>query len=130
MKVTWHELTKEARIEREDFNFHFFDKGCTCFKSAPCSYCTDPGNPLNQAEGGDETWEEFSVEVDSPPAGYEIITTGTWQDGDMFWAAHYNVWRAQDWRGSIKIEGKYCPAARPISKTTVKFAAYPDYGEW
>lgn len=49
-------LTAEAEHERMVFDREFDNAGCTCFISPPCSRCTHPGNPDNQAE--DETcWE-------------------------------------------------------------------------
>ena len=46
-----------------------FESGCTCFKSAPCSYCTHPGNPNNLAED-DDAWE---IEIIEEPKQY-----GSW----------------------------------------------------
>ena len=46
-------LTPEAQAERDDFDAEVADRGCTCFISPPCGYCTHPGNPHNQEE--DET---------------------------------------------------------------------------
>ena len=44
-------LTPEAQLEREDFNavYDLYD-GCSCHLSAPCGWCTHPGNPMNQNE--------------------------------------------------------------------------------
>lgn len=46
-------LTPEAQAERDQFDLEVADRGCTCFISPPCGYCTHPGNPRNQEE--DET---------------------------------------------------------------------------
>ncbi len=43
-------LTPEAEDERADFSAEYEDRGCTCFISPPCGYCTHPGNPANQEE--------------------------------------------------------------------------------
>lgn len=50
-------LTTEAQQDRDDFNRRYGDSGCLCFICPPCSYCTHPGNPNNQAECKD-AWEE------------------------------------------------------------------------
>ncbi len=59
-------LTEEAQFDRDDFEachvtedgaYSLADRGCICFTGcAPCSFCTHPGNPLNQEER-DECWE-------------------------------------------------------------------------
>lgn len=64
-------LTPEAEAEREDFEAEIADRGCTCFISPPCGYCTHPGNPRNQEE--DETaWmaagDSEGGETDAPAA--------------------------------------------------------------
>lgn len=42
-------LTDEADAERGEFIE--FSRGCSCHTGcAPCSHCTHPGNPVNQAE--------------------------------------------------------------------------------
>lgn len=46
-------LTPEARADRDDFEREVEERGCTCFISPPCGFCTHPGNPRNQEE--DET---------------------------------------------------------------------------
>ena len=33
-------LTPEAQAERDDFDAEVADRGCTCFISPPCGYCT------------------------------------------------------------------------------------------
>lgn len=63
-------LTQEARYDRADFEAHnhesgisLADRGCICFTGcAPCSFCTHPGNPLNQNEN-DDVW--LIVETDT-----------------------------------------------------------------
>jgi hypothetical protein len=49
------ELTDEAQADRDAFDLKYWNSGCTCFISPPCSYCTHPGNPLNQE--GDECYK-------------------------------------------------------------------------
>jgi len=49
-------LTDEAAAEQDDFERVHGDRGCTCFLSPPCSWCTHPGNPLN-LECDDTAWE-------------------------------------------------------------------------
>ncbi len=39
-----------------DFKINFSDRGCTCFLSPPCGYCTHEGNPANLDETP-EAWE-------------------------------------------------------------------------
>lgn len=53
-------LTKEAEDERAEFEAQFGDRGCTCFISPPCAFCTHPGNPLNQNED-DTAWEDVQL---------------------------------------------------------------------
>ena len=48
-------LTPEAEADRDDFEREYSDRGCTCFISPPCGYCTHPGNPINQEEC-DDCW--------------------------------------------------------------------------
>lgn len=63
-------LTQEARYDRADFEtrdaesgISLADRGCICFTGcAPCSFCTHPGNPLNQNEN-DDAW--LIVETDT-----------------------------------------------------------------
>lgn len=56
-------LTDEAQAERDDFDDELADRGCTCFISPPCSWCTHPGNPHNQDE--DETcWQDVCSHCD------------------------------------------------------------------
>lgn len=50
-------LTDEAQADRDEFDADYGDGGCSCHISPPCSYCTHPGNPLNQDEC-DECWRE------------------------------------------------------------------------
>lgn len=52
------EMTPEAQADRDDFETNVAVRGCTCFISAPCSFCTHPGNPLCQED--DEFYEEVS----------------------------------------------------------------------
>ena len=47
---TWAE-DAAAMFECSDRN-----RGCSCFISAPCNWCTDPDNPMNLAED-DDAWE-------------------------------------------------------------------------
>lgn len=55
------QLTERAQRDRDSFEAsddeygRLSDRGCTCFLSPPCGWCTHPGNPLNQEE--DEAWE-------------------------------------------------------------------------
>jgi len=71
-------LTEEARYNRESFEERdsetgcsLANRGCICFTGcAPCSYCTHPGNPLNQEV--DECWEEVQVPEDYDD-DYDII---------------------------------------------------------
>lgn len=44
------ELTDEALADREAFSENYGDGNCRCHIDPPCSSCTHPGNPLNQAE--------------------------------------------------------------------------------
>lgn len=44
------ELTPDAQADRVEFDSTLASRGCTCFISPPCSFCTHAGNPLNQAE--------------------------------------------------------------------------------
>lgn len=48
-------LTDWAEAEADDFERSWADRGCTCFISPPCSYCTHEGNPSNLAED-DDAW--------------------------------------------------------------------------
>lgn len=48
-------LADWAESERDDFRADYEDRGCTCFISPPCGFCTHPGNPLNQEET-DDCW--------------------------------------------------------------------------
>ena len=46
-KVEREAMTEEER-DRDDFESQFSGKGCECWRvMEPCSYCTHPGNPLN-----------------------------------------------------------------------------------
>lgn len=55
-------LTKEAKKDREDFYNKFGDSGeCSCHINPPCSFCTHPGNPVNQEEDP-ECWIEVPDE--------------------------------------------------------------------
>lgn len=42
---------------------NFGDRGCTCFLSPPCSYCTHEGHPIN-VEETPEFWEPDEPAVD------------------------------------------------------------------
>lgn len=59
------QLTELAQFDRDDFERNdseygrLSDRGCSCFNSAPCSFCIHPGNPFNQ-ECDDEAWELVS----------------------------------------------------------------------
>jgi hypothetical protein len=46
-------LTEEAQKNRDAFDSYAKEAGCGCHSHPPCSYCTHPGNPMNQEE--DET---------------------------------------------------------------------------
>lgn len=50
------QLTPEGLEAVEAFELEYEDCGCTCFRAAPCSYCTHPGNPSNVSEIP-EFWE-------------------------------------------------------------------------
>lgn len=57
------QLTEDAQWDRDafekrddEYGVSLADRGCICFTGcAPCSYCTHPGNPVNQEI--DECWE-------------------------------------------------------------------------
>jgi len=53
LKPEWQEVADE-------FFSNMRDRGCTCFISPPCSYCTHEGNPTNLDET-DEAWESELV---------------------------------------------------------------------
>lgn len=48
-------LTEEYQAKADSFDEYYRERGCTCFQSAPCSYCTDPGNPEN-LENNEDAW--------------------------------------------------------------------------
>jgi hypothetical protein len=51
-------LTPAAQGCLDIFIKEYADRGCTCFASPPCSFCTHEGNPENLLEAEDpETWE-------------------------------------------------------------------------
>lgn len=51
------QLTEQAQADRADFERYDSEYGgCSCFQSAPCGWCTHPGNPHNQDEF-DDCWE-------------------------------------------------------------------------
>lgn len=54
-------FTEEGEALESQFKREFRNEGCTCFISAPCSYCTHPGHPI-AIEETDEYWRR--VEVD------------------------------------------------------------------
>lgn len=58
-------LTQEADDDRADFMRDCEDRGCSCFISPPCGFCTHPGNPRNQDEC-DECWEldDFAARIE------------------------------------------------------------------
>lgn len=56
LEVIALKLSDEAQDDRDRFNHYHADSGCTCFTNPPCSWCTHPGNPLNQED--DEFWVE------------------------------------------------------------------------
>ena len=60
-------LTDEAQADRDAFMFDFRNRGCTCFISPPCSYCTHPGNPFNQED--DWHW----VDEDAAQVALELL---------------------------------------------------------
>ena len=65
--MTKRELSSEAARDRLDYERDRDSNGCTCHFSPPCSICTHPGNPANQAED-DSCWlDEYPV-LDSPAA--------------------------------------------------------------
>lgn len=47
----------------DEFWFTFRDRGCTCFISPPCSYCTHEGNPANLEEDPDAWEDELVAEI-------------------------------------------------------------------
>lgn len=55
--VQSRELKPEFAALLSDFKSDFDDRGCTCFVSPPCGYCTHEGNPANL----DETPEAWQV---------------------------------------------------------------------
>ncbi len=59
------ELTEVAQLERDSFSLFLEDHGCTCFISPPCSYCTHPGNPLNQ-ENDKSAWVSVEPQKQLP----------------------------------------------------------------
>lgn len=61
--MTERVLTAEAERELSDFEAEYAERGCTCFISPPCSYCTHPGNPLNQ-ECDDTAWVALPPDCD------------------------------------------------------------------
>lgn len=44
------ELMPWSEDEAADFERRYSCRGCTCFISPPCGYCTHPGNPRNLEE--------------------------------------------------------------------------------
>jgi len=50
-------LTEAAQRDRDAFNEYARDSGCGCHSHPPCSYCTHPGNPMNQDEN-ETAWED------------------------------------------------------------------------
>lgn len=64
------ELTDEAQEDRDRFDLHFADYGCTCFKNPPCAYCTHPGNPANQEDDG--FYKAVSLAKPSQPASKRL----------------------------------------------------------
>ena len=53
LKPEWQEVA-------DDFFFSMRDRGCSCFISPPCNYCTHEGNPANLDET-DDAWESELV---------------------------------------------------------------------
>lgn len=53
-------LKPEYQKLADEFDMYYTFRGCTCFISAPCSFCTHEGNPLNLAEDED-AWESELV---------------------------------------------------------------------
>jgi hypothetical protein len=60
-------MVKEIRVLKPEYDEIaaefarcYGDNGCTCFISAPCGYCTHPGNPANLEED-DEAWEDATT---------------------------------------------------------------------
>src|SRR5271170_5537548 len=51
-------LTEAAQRDRDAFDRYLRDNGgCGCHSHPPCSYCTHPGNPMNQDEN-ETAWED------------------------------------------------------------------------
>lgn len=50
-----YRLAEWAEEEYFAFSSEYERRGCTCFISPPCGYCTHPGNPLNLEET-DDAW--------------------------------------------------------------------------
>ena len=49
-------LTAEGEALLAWFERDMADRGCTCFISPPCGFCTHEGNPINLEET-DDVWE-------------------------------------------------------------------------
>jgi hypothetical protein len=43
-------LVPAAQRDRDAFDLHMKDAGCSCHTHPPCGFCTHPGNPANQEE--------------------------------------------------------------------------------
>ena len=57
-----HRLTKEAQEDRDDFfRLYPWGSGCLCHIMPPCTYCTHPGNPMNQED--DQFWEDIEQQL-------------------------------------------------------------------
>lgn len=64
-------LTEDARAEHDEWQMEHHDRGCTCFLSPPCSFCTHPGHPLNLNETP-EAWTEPDEEDDDGDYRYPL----------------------------------------------------------
>lgn len=61
--MTERRLTEEAEERIAEFEKVWGDRGCTCFISPPCAWCTHPDNPHNVHEE-DDAWEREPKPID------------------------------------------------------------------
>lgn len=66
------QLTLAAQADRNAFEADADELGgCSCHLHPPCSYCTHPGNPANQAENA-SCWVEVDEHVATPMQPSEV----------------------------------------------------------